>query len=189
MEDYVIVYPKPVADFITMPSSATEFDPYFEFYNYSLLGVTYLWNFDDSLSNANTATTTNSSHYYLSTGYYNPQLIAVTDRGCRDTISKSVYIEPQFTVFVPNAFTPNRDKKNDVFIPVGIGMDAERYLFQIFDRWGNLVFQTTDPTEGWTGLTTNGVEYFAEDVYIWKLETYDLNGNKIDRKGRLTLVR
>ena len=189
MEDYVIVYPKPLADFITMPSSATEFDPYFEFYNYSLLGVTYLWNFDDSLSNANTATTTNSSHYYLSTGYYNPQLIAVTDRGCRDTISKSVYIEPQFTVFVPNAFTPNRDKKNDVFIPVGIGMDAERYLFQIFDRWGNLVFQTTDPTEGWTGLTTNGVEYFAEDVYIWKLETYDLNGNKIDRKGRLTLVR
>jgi len=188
--DYVIVYPRPVAEFTTLPSSTvSEFDPYVEFYNYSLIGNTYEWNFNDSLSNENTSTLLNPNHYYTATGYYNPQLIAISNRGCRDTISKSIYVEPEFTLYVPNAFTPNKDKKNDVFMPVGTGIDSERYLFQIFDRWGHLIFETQDPLEGWDGFTSNGSDYVSEGVYIWKVGAYDLKGNKIDKKGHLTLVR
>lgn len=107
-------------------------------------------------------------------------------QGCfgYDTISVKYYTGPQF--YVPNAFSPNGDGQNDYFrfIPVGI---KEYYYFRIFNRWGELVYSSLDFRRGWDGYYKGRPA--AIDTYLWILEGVDLNGEKLSRKGTVTLVR
>ncbi len=102
---------------------------------------------------------------FENTGTYAVALIAQNDKQCLDTTVKAVYVLPDFTVFVPNVFSPNGDNLNDVFIPVTRG--ATQFHLQIFNRWGQLIFESTDKNKGWDG-TFNG-EPCKVDSYVWKL--------------------
>lgn len=107
-------------------------------------------------------------------------------QGCfgYDTIHVKYYTGPQF--YVPNAFSPNGDGQNDYFrfIPVGI---QEYHFFRIFNRWGELVHSSLDFRRGWDGYHKGRPAPI--DTYLWILEGVDLNGEKLFRKGTVTLVR
>ena len=107
-------------------------------------------------------------------------------QGCvgYDSISVKYYTGPE--LYVPNAFSPNGDGNNDVFrfIPVGI---TEYHFFRIFNRWGQLMYSSTDFRQGWDG-TYKG-KPAALDTYIWILEGKDFTGKTILRKGTVTLVK
>ncbi len=87
-------------------------------------------------------------------------------------------------LYMPNAFRPNG--VNNIFKPVTTGFAGSNYLFQIFNRWGQVIFETNDPNEGWNGIH-NG-NHAPQGVYIYRLVYDDVNGNPIDRKGNVTLI-
>ncbi len=89
-------------------------------------------------------------------------------------------------IYVPKAFSPNNDGNNDLLKPILVGIQTFHY-FTVYNRWGNIVFTTTDPNQGWDG-TMKGVAQPVE-TYLWVAEGIDVNGKKIVAKGMTSLVR
>jgi gliding motility-associated-like protein len=88
----------------------------------------------------------------------------------------------------PNAFSPNKNGLNDVFRPVGIGVDLTlEYQLAIYNRWGEKVFETRDPLQGWDG--TYGGRQPMEGVYVYKAQVIFLDGSRKTYKGDITLLR
>ena len=101
-----------------------------------------------------------------------------------------VLVDDVLTVFVPNAFTPNGDDRNERFKPSVIGADKEYYEFMVFDRWGLLVFRTEDPNEGWTGGMDNSDTMLPDGVYVWRLKAKDqFSPEREDLIGTVTLLK
>jgi gliding motility-associated-like protein len=89
-------------------------------------------------------------------------------------------------IYVPRVFTPNGDGTNDLLKPILVGIATFHY-FTVYNRWGNIIFTTTDPNKGWDG-TFKGVPQPVE-TYLWIAEGIDINGKKIVAKGMTSLVR
>ena len=88
--------------------------------------------------------------------------------------------------YIPNAFTPNGDGKNELFMPV-IGGNVKQYRFMIFNRWGELVFQTSEISKGWNGLYKN--RQLDTNVFIWQC-SYQLEGEKAKtEKGTVVVIK
>lgn len=100
---------------------------------------------------------------------------------------KNIRVYPELRFFIPNAFSPNHNGRNDIFKPMGKYFKPDRYLFQIYNRWGELIFETTDPEQGWDG-TFKGVES-PVGVYIWVVTVYDMFNDKEYYKGSVLLLR
>ena len=90
-------------------------------------------------------------------------LEAITNYNCRDMICKDVKVKSVDAVFIPNTFTPDGDNINEVFLPSTIGIVPESFHMEIFNRWGELVFETFDLAIGWDG-TYKG-ENAKSDMY------------------------
>jgi gliding motility-associated-like protein len=111
-----------------------------------------------------------------------------TDEGCRVSKSISLKVEGEYSMLFPNAFSPNKNGLNDVFRPVGIGVDLTlEYQLAIYNRWGELVFESRNPHEGWDG--NYGGAQPVEGVYIYKAQVVFLNGSREIYKGNITLLR
>ena len=115
-------------------------------------------------------------------------LIATSIKGCRDTAMVAVEITPDFALYIPNAFTPDGNDKNDIFQPMGIGIDEENYRMDIFDRWGENIFTSNSFRKGWDGTVKGGSKLAPQGVYIYKLSVYDLQGNKHPYVGHVTVI-
>lgn len=111
---------------------------------------------------------------------------ARTAIGClaTDQVKIQVYKGPD--IYVPNAFTPNRDSRNDLLraFPVGI---KDFHYFRIYDRWGSLIFSTTNPAIGWDGRIKGTEQPTA--TYVWMAEGVDYNGKTLQRKGSVIILR
>lgn len=107
--------------------------------------------------------------------------------GCPDSAYLTVHIyQTSPTIFVPTAFTPNGDGLNDVARPISVGM--RRIInFSIFDRWGELVFTTTEDRKGWDGRIAGVLQ--NSNVYAWMVTAEDFAGKKYFAKGLVTLIR
>jgi len=159
--------------------------PKFDFTNLSSNADSFIWTFDDG----NTSFDINPTHAYLSdvTAGYNVCLTALNIEGCNTTYCDSVHVRDNFTLYVPNAFTPNGNGINDLFKPVITDHSISGYELLIFDRWGKLIFQSKTPFEGWDGTYRgNGVK---QDIYVWKLKVKnDLTGKWVLKQGHVTLL-
>ena len=184
---YVNVYPNPVADFSMSPQPTTVFNRLISFTDLSTGGNAWSWNFGDPLPT--TSTTENPQFTYLDSGTYVVTQWVITQFGCRDSISKTVRIDPEFTFYMPNAFTPNGNGLNDTFGPKGEMLDPNNFKFWIFDRWGNMIFYSESINHGWDGHANDGNDIAQQDVYVWKIATKDLNGNTQTYVGHVTLIK
>ena len=116
-------------------------------------------------------------------GIYPLTYSAVTLEGCSDSRRDTIYVYENLAVFVPTCFSPNEDGINEIFIPVTTGFDPTNYNFSLFNRWGQMIFESDKPGEGWDGL--NG----TQDVYIWKLSGRSFMGTDHSYSGYTTLIR
>ena len=116
-------------------------------------------------------------------------LTVTSPNGCTDTVSHPVCIDSDVSIYAPNAFTPNGNGLNETFLPVGYGLDPEKYQLWIFDRWGNLIFTTTDMNLGWDGRVQGGSEICQIDTYVWKVVASDIAGNYHSLIGAVNLIR
>ena len=107
--------------------------------------------------------------------------------GCVDSITECITVNPLFGFYIPNAFTPNGDGINDVFMPKGTYVkDYEMY---IFDRWGMKLFHSTDINNGWNGTVDGGTTIAQEDVYVYMIYVTDSQGNQHKYIGKVTLLK
>jgi gliding motility-associated-like protein len=150
------------------------------------------WNFGDPSSGVNnTSTSLTPTHLFSTTGTYNIRSIVNFTCGV-DTIYKTISIvncdsiKEDCQLFVPNAFTPNGDGANDNFHPLTI-CKFEQYEFFIFNRWGGLVFKTSNQTDNWDG-SENGVDC-SSDVYVYLIK-YKFPTQQVKiTSGSITLLR
>jgi gliding motility-associated-like protein len=163
----VCVEVSPVADFFTDNTILTQDDLDINFINTSTGAVDYIWNFGD---NSALNTEENPYHeYFFTESAYTIMLIATSSLGCIDTAYSSITMAEQLLYFIPNTFTPDGDLKNNSFQPVFTsGFDPYNFNMLIFNRWGEILFETNNAAIGWDG-TYNG-DYVQDGVYTWKIE-------------------
>lgn len=184
----ITIYTPPKAAFTYSPKPVTILTPTVQFTDESTdaYGIAYHWwtYGDGSDSTSNLADPT---HTYQDTGTYCVNLIVMNNHGCTDTTTNCLILEPDYALYIPSAFTPNGDKLNDVFKPVGKYIkDFEMY---IFDRWGTEVFHSTDIDQGWDGtLHGNGV-VSQEDVCVYKISITGSDGTRHTYVGKVTLLK
>jgi gliding motility-associated-like protein len=181
----ITVFPVPVADFFPSPFRTDIYSPEIIFTNTSDGATTALWNFADGQSSSSY----NTTHSYAEPGKYGVLLTVCNTFGCCDTITKFVKVDGSFTYFVPTAFTIDGDNINELFFAKGVGIDTERYLLQVFDRWGELIWETTDLNQGWNGVAKNG-DLANSAVYVWKASVWEKDKNLHHNFiGHVTLLR
>ncbi len=185
----ITVYPNPVAGFTTDPDSASILNPTICFIDESINAFTYLWDFGDPQDQFNTSVLPAPCHTYSDTGMYCVKQVVTSVNGCVDSLTACLFIIPDFTLYVPNAFTPNEDGTNDFFFPKGEGIDESRFEMWIFDRWGNLIWNTQQWGKQWDGKANGGKKLAQEDVYVWKIVVYDFMGKKHSFIGHVSLIR
>jgi len=129
------------------------------------------------------------THTYDSSGIYAIVLSVTNAQGCISTTIEYIQILDEYILFAPNVFTPNGNALNEYFRPIGVGIDPDNYELMIFDRWGDLIYKTTDYELGWDGRANNGKREAQSDVYIWLVNTVDPALKKHQYIGHVTLVK
>lgn len=183
----VTIFPKPGAQFTTSPDPVGVLSPVVTFNNQSSSDVNYwFWSFGDGDSlNDNTQSPTHT--YPGDTASYTATLIVHNAGFCYDTINHLVLIGPEYSFYIPNAFTPDGDSINDTFFGKGVGI--LEYQLMIFDRWGNFIFVADDINKAWDGRANGGANVAQQDVYVWKVALTDIFKKKHNYVGTVTIVR
>lgn len=187
----VCYFPNPVALFSTDHLEYNSTYPVVTFFNESQFSTTYFWDFGDST----TSTAINPIHTYPEEEMgYGIVLTAYNDVGCSDQYGLYITIYEDRLFYVPNAFTPeNSDAINDVFLPViSSGYDLSDYHFVIFNRWGEVVFETNEAGVGWSGNydASKGGKPCQDGTYVWQIKLRGImeKDAKIHR-GHVNLLR
>lgn len=145
----------------------------------------YIWNFGDG----DTSQTKHPMHEYQSDQIHTVILTAINDAGCTDSTLNE--LTPQLQVFVPNAFSPNSDGINDVFKIQGVAINNSRavskFNVQIFDRWGSLLFESSNPNFQWDGTNKQG-QQCQQGVYVYKMMIEGFGRQRIEKQGTITIV-
>jgi len=148
-------------------------------------GKTYKWIPATNLSNSAIANPT-AIYATPSTGIIYKVLV-FNEASCVDSAYIKVKVFQTLpTVFVPNAFTPNSDGKNDLLRPIAVGIAHIDY-FEIFNRWGQLVFRTSANEHGWDG--TIGGKIQPTGTYVWMVKAVDYTGAQYMQRGTIVLIR
>jgi gliding motility-associated-like protein len=179
----ITIYPTAVAGFTANPERATIINPVISFTDNSTETTQWRWDFGDG----GTSNSENPSHTYNAVGGYKVELFTNNSYGCADSIADSVFIMPDFRIFIPNAFTPDGDDLNDYFTAKGIGI--EQFNMMIFDRWGNLIYTTEDINRGWNGTVNGGNKIAQEDTYVYKIQITDIFKEQHSYIGAVTLIK
>ncbi|HBS86582.1 MAG: hypothetical protein A2W91_20395 [Bacteroidetes bacterium GWF2_38_335] len=188
--EMIHVYPKPESRFAPDKQVVSIVHPVVDFYNYSVYSDMNIWSFGDG----NTSFLVSPVHEYPLIGKYTVTLEVISEYGCRDTSTTTIWVEDQYTFYAPDAFTPNNDGINDYFFVLGNGIVSEKFNFYIYDRWGELVFESVKYFEdnpelhGWDGRIKGG-DYAPSGVYTWLVKFTDEREVQREKAGTVTLLR
>lgn len=201
------IFESPLASFEVRPTVVFIPDQEITTFNFSTGANQYDWDFGDG----NTSIDFEPKITYRVEGDYPITLVAGFNHGdrdidgdgvldgaiiCYDTLTRTVQAKDGGLTRVPNSFTPSPNGPNggnggggsfnDVFLPITKGV--EEFMMQVFDRWGNLVFESRDKNQGWDGYNRNGI-LMPAGVYVYKLELRLSNGERTTQVGDITLIR
>ncbi len=184
-EKLITVYRKPKAMFTTNPSTVNIVNPTIYFNNLSSYANFYIWSFGDGDS----SNIEDPVHKYTQIQDYTVGLIAVSSEGCKDTVYSKIVVEDVFTLYVPTAFSPDNDGINDVFICKGNGINLDAFNLKVYDRWGEIIWETNDIFTGWDGSYQDSKKIAENGVYIWLITLKTSDGTEYQRSGNVTLIR
>lgn len=166
----VVINPAPIADFTPSPITMTTLSTESTMINNSINAATYYWDFGDDSQNS---TEVSPTHIFpdTKTESYLITLIATSSEGCVDTAYANVTINEELIFYVPNTFTPDGDDYNETFKPVfTTGYDPYNFTLLIFNRWGELIFESHDVNIGWKGTYGVGGDLVQVGTYTWKID-------------------
>jgi len=111
--------------------------------------------------------------------------------GCTDTLCLPVTIDGEFVMWMPTAFTPDANGLNEVFKPTLVGATAQGYSFKVFDRWGSLIWETSELGRGWNGQGKEDTSFYVPDgTYVWEVSVRQKGSSQvITERGSVTIIR
>lgn len=180
----ITVHPTPEAGFLITPGqNITIIEPTVRFEDLSIDATQVEYEIDvlDVLFDFN------PSYTFADTGVYIINQIVRNQFGCADTMTKEIVVDLGFKIFVPKAFSPNNDGKNDLFM--AYGEDVNEFEFRIFNRWGQLMFTTYDVTSGWDGTIKGSGKLATNDLYIYAIKGTDKFGRQFEVSGTVNLIK
>lgn len=181
LTNYIEVYPSPAAVISPESQEYELFDDNINIADLSTGATIYDW----SLFNISISNQADLVYPITVPGSFAFQLLVMNQYGCMDSTDVTIVVNPGFAIYFPNAFTPDGSGTNDLYMPKGYGI--KEFEIMIFDRWGEMVFKSTDMNIGWNG-TVKGSSPF-QDVYVYKCCIRDLKDNKHFYTGHITLVQ
>jgi gliding motility-associated-like protein len=195
-ENYLNSYSPPAANYSFGPQPTDIFNTEIQFTDetsgYPI--TNYLWTFTTLSGEPLGGSAAANPVFTFPNGYGGTYLVnlQVTDiHGCTDVVpTGTVFIDDLLQFYIPTGFTPNNDGLNDVLRLEGADIDPDRFTFQIFNRFGELVFESNDPTDAWTGEVRSG-DYFAPNgAYNWiAIVVSKSTGVKKEINGSILIVR
>ena len=186
ISDAICVIPGPTAAFSTASPEIDFGTGELSFINNSINYIGSIWQFGDGTS----ATLDNPIHTYpaATIDSYNVMLVVYDANGCTDTAYSVVESNDLVRLTVPNGFTPNGDGLNDIFLPVVSNADQIKfYRFEVYNRWGQLVFESSKPGEGWDGKFNGKLAQFG--VYSWSVRFEVPENDPVNASGHVTLIK
>lgn len=178
------IQPSPIADFSFLPIEP-EFGEEVVFTDQSTSATTWNWSF----GNGDTSALQNPTYNFENSGTHTISLEVSNQYGCSDTIQVMFHLSFDIPFYLPNTFTPNGDEFNNYFCPVfGNGLDETQYHFMIYNRWGELIFESLDHEIGWDGT------YDGQNVqcgtFVWLIKFGNLsNAGIVEASGHVNLLR
>ncbi|MCB0811464.1 MAG: gliding motility-associated C-terminal domain-containing protein, partial [Flavobacteriales bacterium] len=143
--------------------------------------VQFLWDFGDG----GTSSVMHPGHTYLDTEEHVVQLTVWNPIGCVD--STTALVRPTAHLYVPNAFTPDGDGVNDLFGPVG--HDLFELEMRIYDRWGQVIYETQDPGMPWNGKVNGSGEVAQNGIYVYQIKATGRRFGPVEYVGHVALVK
>jgi gliding motility-associated-like protein len=182
----IVIEAPPVADFACDPETGlTNFNSTVQFIDKSTGAEHWNW----QIGPKHTTLEQNPSYTFPDTGKVSVRLIVTHPAGCKDSITKEIDIRPEITWYMPNAFTPNGDGTNDDFFGKGFLNGVTNFKMSIWNRWGEMVYETSNPNDKWNGEKRNSGGLSPEGVYIYVVTFTGPRGEPNEYKGYATLVR
>ncbi|MCW5922259.1 MAG: gliding motility-associated C-terminal domain-containing protein [Saprospiraceae bacterium] len=184
--DLIRVEPSPIADFECDPSTGlTNFNNTVRFIDKSVDAARWNWQFD----RFKTTIEQNPTFTFPDTGLMKVRLVVTHAEGCKDSMIKYLDIRPEVLWHMPNAFTPNGDGRNEGFLGKGFLDGATNFRMTIWNRWGELVFETNNPYEEWNGRAQNTGGMSPAGVYVYLVTFTGPRGEPFEFRGFATLVK
>lgn len=153
------------------------------FLNQSSDSYAWSWSFGDGSSD----NIENPVHVFPQEGEYQVGLVVTDVNGCIDSTTIKVVVNPDSQIWIPNAFTPDSDYNNATFKPKARGYKTEGYSMLIFDRWGELIFESNELETGWDGLCKNKGK-MGEQIFVYSITIVDLRGQKHSYVGQIAKI-
>lgn len=185
--------PQVEAEFSMNPSPANWTNTTIRFNNLSYPGpfTSTYWVFD-TLNVLGTSTEPQPTFTFPDTeaGTYPISLCVENEAGCSACVSYDLVIYETLSLYVPNSFTPNEDGINDLFKAYLSTEHYSNYRMRIFNRYGELVFESNDPEVGWDGGEVAGTHYVRDEIFVYEVQVIDnVTSEIIEHKGHITVLR
>lgn len=184
-EELIFVKPSPIAGFDFSPKTLSNFNSTVSFQDLSTDGEAWQY----QMGNEATIYEREPVYTFQDTGLMRVMQIVARTNGCIDTAIQFLDIVPEIRYFLPNAFTPNQDNKNDDFLGVGYFVGIQQFRMTIWNRWGELIYEADDPNAGWNGRKDNTGDFAPQGVYVYLIEFLGPRGKPYSFKGYVTLLR
>ena len=177
---FYTIYNNPIANFEYTPFTISSLQPEMNFITNTSNYRSLLWDFGDSAYSV----LTNPVHEFEATGTYDVWLTVVDSNQCVDSVVHTIIMYYDFVLYMPNSFTPNDDGDNDSFGPMGLRMEEyQSYEFLVFNRWGEIIFKTTDINDWWFGADCQ------HGTYSWAIAIVDELGALRKKVGEVLLIK
>jgi gliding motility-associated-like protein len=183
--DWIKISQGAKANFAFSPERVTKAQSTVSFFDKSLVTTGWQWNF----ANQGYSTRQNPSFTFRDTGLQKVKLLVTNQFGCTDTMVQFIDVIPVASYFLPNAFTPNDDAENDVYKGNGIVDGVKNFNMKIWNRWGELIFETTNPLQGWNGRKNNSGSDSPQGIYLCIVTYKTPRDEDVELRSYANLIR
>ena len=183
IQQMINVYSVPDSRFITSPDIVSFVDPVISFNNISEDNDINIWTFGDGDSSQ----TVSPIHKYRDVGDYFVSLVTINNYGCADTSMQKVRVREELTLYIPTAFSPDGDGINEEFKIAGSGIDLDKFNLKVYNRWGEIIFETNDFYFSWDGTVDR--KKVQAGVYRWTVQYVDFYGKSYAKTGNVNVIR
>ena len=185
--DFLTVYPKPIANFSYLPATVTVLNTSVFFQNYSQGAVDYDWYFEQGNPGFSWEENPTSNFPEGEVEDYDVELIVTSQYGCKDTVVGIVQVVPEVIFYAPNSFTPDGDAFNNTWRVFISNISMDNFSLEIFNRWGELIWESKNPDAAWDG--TYGGKLIENGTYIWKMRAMDMfTDEKFEWNGHVNVI-
>ena len=193
-EACIDVYPTPDVGYFAGPQPTRAPDTEITFDGYSTANVVeWFWTFNTFNPLGYSDEQDPVFEFPVTEGGIYPVQLRITDsNGCTNVVNRQIEIQSMFNLFIPTSFTPNNDGYNDAFFVEGTDIDPDRFEFEIWNRWGELIWSTTDPTDAWYGqVGEDGQHYVPNGPYSYRIEVHSIEDESFRKEvfGVVTIIR